>query len=121
MPKPDPRVLARVAGSYLKEHPEELVRVLRGAARLRVGVPMDALRYLAREFLPDSKKGPKDISIEAAPPGVRLTATVDAMGTPVRATLVLHIEEIAISIRLLSTGLRQADISLSKNLNGWIK
>jgi hypothetical protein len=113
MSKPDPRVLARVAGGYLKEHPEEIVRVLRGAARLRVGVPMDALRYLAREFLPDSKKGPKDISIEAAPPGVRLTATVDAMGTPVRAMLVVHVEEIAISMSEIRIAVSIEGLSLT--------
>jgi hypothetical protein len=113
MPKPDPRVLARVAGNYLKEHPEEIVRALRSAARLRVGIPMDALRYLAREFLPDSKKGPKDIAIEAAPPGIRLTATVDAMGTPVRATLVLHVEEIAISMSEIRIAVRIEGLSLT--------
>lgn len=113
MPKPDPRVLARVAGNYLKEHPEEIVRALRGAARLRVGVPMDALRYLAREFLPAGKKAPKDITIEAAPPGLRLTATVDAMGTPVRATLVLHVEEIGITTSEMRIGVRIEGLSLT--------
>jgi len=113
MPKPDPRVLARIASGYLKEHPEEIVRALRGAARLRVGVPMDALRYLAREFLPESKKGPKDISIDAAPPGIRLTATVDAMGTPVRATLVVHVEEIAISTSEMRIAIRIEGLSLT--------
>ena len=113
MPKPDPRVLARVAGTYLKEHPEEIVRALRVAARLRVGVPMDALRYLVREFLPAGKKAPKDIVIEPAPPGLRLTATVDAMGTPVRATLVLHVEEIAISSSEMRIALRIEGLSLT--------
>jgi hypothetical protein len=113
MPKPDPRILARVAGSYLKDHPEEIVRALRGAARLRVGIPMDALRYLAREFLPESKKGPKDIAIDAAPPGVRLTASVDAMGTPVRATFVLHVEEIAISTSEMRVTIRIEGLSLT--------
>jgi hypothetical protein len=113
MPKPDPRVLARVVGSYLKEHPEELVRALRGAARLRAGIPMDALRYLVREFLPDGKKSPKDIKIEAAPPGMRLTATVDAMGTPVRATLVLHVEEIAIATSEMRIAVRVEGLSLT--------
>jgi len=112
MPKPDPRVLARTAGNYLKEHPEEIVRALRGALRLRVGVPMDALRYLTREFVPDSKKAPKDIVIEAAPPGIRIAATVDAMGTQLRASLVIHVEELAISTSELRVGVRIEGLTL---------
>ncbi|MDI1449151.1 hypothetical protein [Polyangium sp. 6x1] len=113
MPKPDPRVLARTAGNYLKEHPEEIVRALRSALGLRASIPMDALRYLAREFVPDNKKAPKDIVIEAAPPGVRVAATVDAMGTPLRASLVLHIEEIDISLTEMRIGVRIEGLTLT--------
>ncbi|MDC0743474.1 hypothetical protein [Polyangium mundeleinium] len=113
MPKPDPRVLARTAGNYLKEHPEEIVRALRSALGLRASIPMDALRYLAREFVPDNKKAPKDIVIEAAPPGVRVAATVDAMGTPLRASLILHIEEIAISLTEMRIGVRIEGLTLT--------
>ncbi|MDI3282990.1 hypothetical protein [Polyangium sp. 15x6] len=113
MPKPDPRVLARTAGNYLKEHPEEIVRALRSALGLRASIPMDALRYLAREFVPDNKKAPKDIVIEAAPPGVRVAATVDAMGTPLRASLILHIEEIDISLTEMRIGVRIEGLTLT--------
>jgi len=113
MPKPDPRVLARTAGNYLKEHPEEIVRALRSALGLRASIPMDALRYLAREFVPDNKRAPKDIVIEAAPPGVRVAATVDAMGTPLRASLVLHIEEIAVSLTEMRIGVRIEGLTLT--------
>jgi hypothetical protein len=112
MPKPDPRALARTAGNYLKEHPEEIVRALRGALGLRVGIPMDALRYLAREFVPANKKAPKDIVIEAAPPGLRCAMTVDAMGTPLRVSLVLHVEELAISTSELRVGVRIEALTL---------
>lgn len=112
MPKPDPKVLARIAGNYLKEHPEEILRALKGALGLRVGIPMDALRYLIREFVPDNKKAPKDIVIEAAPPGIQIAATVDAMGTPLRASLVIHVEELAISTAELRVGLRIEGLAL---------
>jgi hypothetical protein len=113
MPKPDPRVLLRTAGNYLKEHPEEIVRALRGMLGLRVGVPMDVLRYLVRELVPNNKKAPKDIVIEAAPPGVRIGATVDAMGTPVRASLVVHVEELAVTVSELRVGLRVEGLTLN--------
>ena len=111
MAKPNPKVLLQKAGSYLKEHPEEIVRALKGAIGLRVGVPIDALRYLARE-LGGGKKAPKDVVIEAAPPGVRLSATVDAMGTPLRAKATIFVEQIDVSTEKLLIGIRIADLSL---------
>ena len=86
MAKPDPKILFHEATEYLKQHPEEILRALRGALGLRLGLPMDAIRYLVREFGGGSK-APKDVVIEAAPPGVRVGLTIDAMGTPLRAVL----------------------------------
>ena len=57
-----------MATSYLKTHPEEICPGAEGALGLRFGVPIDALRYLAREF-GGGKKAPKDVVIEPAPPG----------------------------------------------------
>jgi hypothetical protein len=112
MPKPDPKVLLRLAGNYLKEHPEEIVRALRGALGLRLGVPIDALRYLARE-LSDSKRAPKDVVIEAAPPGLRVGLTVEAMGTPLRASLIVYTEELDIGPESIRIGLRIAELKLT--------
>lgn len=111
MARPDPKLLAKKAGSYLKEHPEELLRVVRGALGLRVGVPLDALRYLARE-LGNGAKAPKDVVIEPAPPGLRLQATVDAMGTPVRASLVVFVEELDVTTQGVQIGTRISELSL---------
>ncbi|MEP7126098.1 MAG: hypothetical protein ABJE95_34515, partial [Byssovorax sp.] len=75
MAKPDPKILFHEATEYLKQHPEEIFRALRGALGLRLGLPMDAIRYLVRE-LGGGKNAPKDVVIEAAPPGVRVGLTV---------------------------------------------
>lgn len=112
MPMPDKKVLLQKAGSYLKEHPEEILRAIRGAVGLRFGVPIDALRYLARE-LGGGKKAPKDVVIEAAPPGVRLGATVDAMGTTLRASLVVYVEDLSVSIDQILVVVRIAELSLN--------
>jgi hypothetical protein len=112
MPKIEPKVLLNKATSYLKEHPEEILRVLKGILGLRFGVPMDAIRYFVKEF-GGGKKAPKDVVIEAAPPGLRLGATVDAMGTPLRAVLVLYIEELDVSIDQIRIGLRIEGLSLT--------
>ncbi|AUX22231.1 hypothetical protein SOCEGT47_027320 [Sorangium cellulosum] len=111
MPKPDPKVLLRHAGNYLKAHPEEIARALRGALGLRVGVPIDALRYLARE-LGGGRRAPKDVVIEAAPPGLRLALTVDAMGTPLRASFAVYAEELDVRADAIQVGLRIADLKI---------
>ncbi len=112
MPKLDPKALARQATDYLKQHPEEILRIVRGALGLRFGVPMDAVRYFAREF-GGGPKAPKEVVIEAAPPGLRLAATVDAMGTPLRAVAVVYVEELDISITQLRIGVRIEGLTLT--------
>lgn len=111
MPKPNPKVILRAAGEYLKEHPEEILRALKGALGLRFGVPIDALRYLVRE-LGGGKKAPKDVVIDPAPPGIRLGATVDAMGTALRASLVVAVEELHISVDELRVTARISEMNL---------
>jgi hypothetical protein len=112
MPKIDPKVLANRATQYLKEHPEEILRILKGALGLRFGVPMDALRYFAKEF-GGGKKAPKDVVIEAAPPGVRVALTVDAMGTALRAALVIFVEELDVSPDQIRIGVRIEGLTLT--------
>jgi hypothetical protein len=111
MRKPTPKVLVQAATNYLKAHPEEIVRALRGALGLRVGVPLDALRYLVAEF-GQGDKAPKDVVIEAAPPGIRIAMTVKAMGTTLRVRLVLHAEELALGAAALLVTARIADLEL---------
>jgi hypothetical protein len=111
MPKPDPKALLREATNYLKHHPEEILRVLRGALALRLGVPMDALRFLVREF-GGGPKAPKDVVIDASPPGVRVALTVAAMGTPLRAAFTLFVEELNVTTQEIRLGLRVEGLTL---------
>jgi hypothetical protein len=112
MPRLDPKILLRHATDYLKQHPEEILRALRGALGLRFGVPMDAIRYFAREF-GGSPKAPKDVVIEAAPPGIRFAATVDAMGTALRALAVVYIEELSVGVEQIRIGIRIEGLTLT--------
>lgn len=99
------------AGSkYLRDHPEELLRALRNLLALRFGVPLDALRFFAGRA--KSKKAPKDLVLEAVPPGLRVGATVDLMGTPVRAGADVFIERVSITPDELRFEIRLANVSL---------
>ena len=96
--------------NYLREHPEELLRVLRNALALRFGVPIAGLRWLAGRV--KGKRAPKDVAISAVPPGVRVSAQIDLMGTDVRASAIVYVEGIHIDPETLRIELRLSEVSL---------
>jgi len=122
----DVRAIAGAVGNYLKDHPEELWRLLRNALALRFGVPLVALRWLAVKGA--GKKAPKDVQIEALPPGVRVAASLDLMGTPVRASAVVYVErvranatELCLEIRLDQVSLKVTDDSSATPIAALLK
>jgi hypothetical protein len=98
------------AGRYLRENPDEVWHALRSALALRASVPLATLRWLAAQ--PKGKRAPKDVQLEAVPPGIRLSATVDAMGTALRASAAVYVDRVAINPRELRFELRLRDVSL---------
>jgi hypothetical protein len=103
--------VAEAVVAYLKEHPEEFVRALKNALALRFGVPIAALRWMAGRVR--GKRAPKDIEIAAVPPGVRVAATIDLMGTTVRASAVIYVQELRfVPKETLRIGLRLSEVSL---------
>ncbi len=100
------------AANWVRRNPDEVVRAAVNAAGLRFGVPLAALRYLA-ENAGGGKKMPKDIELGASPPALRLSATVDAMGTSLRASAAVKIDEIEIGTESLRVGIRLNDVKLA--------
>jgi len=98
------------AGAYLKENPDELLRVAKNAVGLRFGVPICALRWLLSQA--NGARTPKDIEIETVPPGLRFAASLELMKTPVRASGILYVSDIALTQEALKVELRLRDVSL---------
>lgn len=108
----DARALLNAAVDYLRKNPDELVKAAVNAAGLRFGVPLAALRFLSSQAkLP--KKAPKDIDISSAPPAIRISLSVDAMGTPVRASAAIKVDEIDLSPDAMRIGIRLTDVKLA--------
>jgi hypothetical protein len=105
------RELLGAAAEYLKRHPEELILATVNATQLRFGVPIEALRWAASQV--SSPKAPKDIELETVPPGLRLSASLDAMGTPLRASAVVSIEEVSMAAGSLRVLIRLTEVSLT--------
>ena len=112
LPMPDARALLNAAVDYLRRNPDELVRAAVNAAGLRFGVPLAALRYLSSQAkLP--RKAPKDIDIGSAPPALRISLSVDAMGTPLRASAAIKVDEVDFSPEAMRIGMRLSDVKLT--------
>src|SRR5579862_7718840 len=101
----DARFVLNAVVDYVRKNPDELVRAAINAAGLRFGVPIAALRWLSSDAkLPT--KAPRDIDIGSAPPAIRITLSVDAMGTPVRASVALRVDEVDLSPSAMRIGLK---------------
>jgi len=111
MARPNPRAILSASFSYLRRNPDELVRAAVNAAGLRFGVPLAALRYLVKE-IPGGKKAPKDVQISAAPPAIRISAIVDAMGTEVKASAAIRIEDVSLTPEAMRVTVRLRDVKL---------
>ena len=107
---PDKKAMVGAAGAYLKEHPGEILRAMKNAAMLRVGLPIDALRWLAGQA--KGKRAPKNVKLEAVPPGIRASADVDLAGTAVRASATVFVEKVSITVEEARFELRLADVKL---------
>jgi hypothetical protein len=98
------------AKAYFQRNPDELRRMIRSLLGLRLGVPLDAIRWLADQA---SRSGAaKDIEIESVPPGFRVAASIDLMRTPVRAGAVLYIERVRLNREEMRLELRIEDVIL---------
>ncbi len=94
--------------SYLRRRPQEVPRVLRDLLGLRLGVPLDALRWLLERAAKSGKL--KDPVLTEVPPGMRFTATVDLMKTPVRASAVVFIDRMVITPAQIRIEIRLEEI-----------
>lgn len=96
--------------AYLKEHPEEILRVARQAGHFRFGVPIVALRWLAAQLGEESAA--KDLQIEAAPPGIRVAATVEEMNTLLRGSAIVTVKDVRLSDQEIRVEIALDEISV---------
>ena len=96
--------------AYLTSHPEYLLRCIINAARMRVGIPLDAINWLAHKF--GGRKLPPDLTLTAEPPGVRISATLEVMGTRMALAATLTVEQILFAMGSIRVELRVRDLSI---------
>lgn len=96
---------------YLRENPAYLFTSLGHAVRQEIGIPMEALRWLAGQYI-RGPKAPKEFSLSAAPPALGIAATVNVMGAELRVRSNLHIDEVVVDAGTLRIALRLRDLGV---------
>jgi hypothetical protein len=108
----DARSFLNAAVDYVRKNPDEIVRAAVNATSLRFGMPLAALRWFSSQAkLP--AKAPRDIDIGSSPPAIRVSLSVEAMGTPVRASAAIRVDSIDLSPDAMRIGLKLADVKLA--------
>jgi hypothetical protein len=104
----------RAVAGYVRANPSALAKVATDATKLRFGIPIRALRWAATQPpSKPSKNAPKDIELVPTPPALQLAASVDAMGTPLRVSAAIRIEEVYIAPDTVRVAVRVNDVSLA--------
>ena len=105
------RAALRSAGRFIAKNPTTMLSMARHALGMRVAVPLDALRWFIANT-PPSQKAPQDVTITPRPPAIGIGATVDLMGTTVRAGASIRVERIEVGDEKLRVTLRIADVTM---------
>ena len=105
------RSALRSAGRYVIKNPMSMVSLARHALALRVAVPLDALRWFV-EHTPPGKKSPTDVTIAARPPAVHFGATVELMGSRLRVSAAIKVDELRIDPDELRLQLRLSNVEM---------
>lgn len=98
------------ASGYLRRNPSEVKRAFKNIVELRAGIPVDALRWLLDQAAAGGKL--RDPRLDEVPPGLRLTASVDLMNTPVRASATVFIDRVTLDPKAIEMSVRLEDIDI---------
>ncbi len=108
---------ARIAGAagaaaaaYVWRRPEEVARLARGVLAARVGVPLDAVRWLVGALL--DGRGLRGLELVAVPPGLRVGAELTLLGNEVRAAAAVYLDGVTGAPESMLLTLRLADVTL---------
>ena len=93
------------------QNPSTMFNMARHALGMRIAMPLDAVRWFIAST-PPSKKAPQDVTVLARPPSIAVGATIDLMGTTVRASASIKVETIEVAPEQLRVKIRLANIDL---------
>jgi hypothetical protein len=105
------RAALRSASRFVLKNPAAMFNIARHALGLKVAVPLDALRWFIANT-PPGRQAPQDVTVMARPPAINIGASVDLMGTPVRASASIRIEELQVAPEQLRVKVKLSNVDL---------
>jgi hypothetical protein len=105
------RAALRSAGRFIAKNPTTMLSMARHALGMRIAVPLDVVRWFITNT-PPSRKAPQDVTITPRPPAIGVGATVDLMGTTVRAGASIRVEQIEVGEEKFRVTLRLTDVTM---------
>jgi hypothetical protein len=105
------RAALRSAGRFMVKNPTTMLSMARHALGMRIAIPLDTVRWFIANT-PPSKKAPQDVTITPRPPAIGLGATIDLMGTTVRAGASIRVEQIEVTDHKFKVTLRLSDVTM---------
>ena len=105
------RAALRSAGRFMVKNPAKMFNIARHALGMRIPIPLDALRWFIANT-PPSKKAPQDVAITARPPAIAIGATVELMGTTVRASAAIKVDRLEVGAEQLRVTLRLSNVEM---------
>jgi hypothetical protein len=93
------------------KNPTTMLSMARHALGMRIAVPLDAMRWFIANT-PPSKKAPQDVTITPRPPAIGIGATVDLMGTTVRAGASIRVDKIEVGEHSFKVTLKLSDVTM---------
>ena len=105
------RAALRSAGRFIAKNPTTMLSMARHALGMRIAVPLDSLRWFIANT-PPSQKAPQDVTITPRPPAIGIGATIDLMGTTVRAGASIRVDQIEVGDDKFRVTLRLSDVTM---------
>jgi hypothetical protein len=105
------RAALRSAGRFVVKNPTTMLSMARHALGMRMAVPLDAIRWFIANT-PPGRKAPQDVTIATKPPAISLGATIDLMGTTVRAGAAVRVDRLEIGEESFRVALRISDVTM---------
>ena len=114
----NPRDVLRAAVGYVRQNPGAVVKAATDATKLRFGIPVRALLWAASQSSgpkggKPKKNAPTDIKIDASPPALRFAASVDAVGTPIRVSAAIRVEDVFFAPDTVRVAIRLNEVTLT--------
>jgi hypothetical protein len=105
------RAALRSAGRFAFKNPATVFSMARHALGLRLAIPLDAVRWFIANT-PPSQKAPQDVSITSRPPAIAIGATIELMGTTVRTSVQIRIDQLEVSSDQLRVSMRLSNVEM---------